>query len=29
MVEARPNLVAYVARMMQRYYPGHAWGSTD
>ena len=23
--EARPNLVAYVARMMQRYYPGHAW----
>lgn len=26
MVEARPNLVAYVARMMQRYYPGHAWG---
>jgi glutathione S-transferase len=25
-VEARPNLVAYVARMMQRYYPQHAWG---
>ena len=24
-VEARPNLVAYVARMMQRYYPEHAW----
>ncbi|KAA0070678.1 glutathione S-transferase family protein [Rhodanobacter sp. T12-5] len=24
-VEARPNLVAYVARMMQRYYPDHAW----
>lgn len=24
-VEARPNLVAYVARMMQRYYPQHAW----
>jgi glutathione S-transferase len=23
--EARPNLVAYVARMMQRYYPDHAW----
>jgi len=23
--EARPNLVAYVARMMQRYYPEHAW----
>lgn len=23
--EAHPNLVAYVARMMQRYYPGHAW----
>ncbi len=22
--EARPNLVAYVARMMQRYYPAHA-----
>ena len=25
-VEAQPNLVAYVARMMQRFYPGHAWG---
>ncbi|GAB2543438.1 glutathione S-transferase family protein [Rhodanobacter koreensis] len=25
-VEVRPNLVAYVARMMQRYYPEHAWG---
>jgi len=25
-VEARPNLVAYVARMMQRFYPEHAWG---
>lgn len=24
-VEGRPNLVAYVARMMQRYYPQHAW----
>jgi len=24
-VEAHPNLVAYVARMMQRYYPEHAW----
>lgn len=24
-VEAHPNLVAYVARMMQRYYPDHAW----
>jgi glutathione S-transferase len=24
-VEARPNLIAYVARMMQRYYPEHAW----
>ncbi|MET4570078.1 glutathione S-transferase family protein [Rhodanobacter soli] len=24
-VEAHPNLVDYVARMMQRYYPGHAW----
>lgn len=24
-VEARPNLVAYVARMMQRHYPEHAW----
>jgi len=24
-VEVRPNLVAYVARMMQRYYPDHAW----
>ena len=23
--EARPNLVAYVARMMQRYYPDHVW----
>ena len=23
--EARQNLVAYVARMMQRYYPEHAW----
>lgn len=23
--EAHANLVAYVARMMQRYYPGHAW----
>ena len=23
--EARPNIVAYVARMMQRYYPEHAW----
>jgi glutathione S-transferase len=22
---ARPNLVAHVARMMQRYYPDHAW----
>jgi glutathione S-transferase len=25
-VEARPNLVAYIARMMQRFYPEHAWG---
>ena len=25
--EARPNLVAYVARMMRRHYPGHAWPS--
>lgn len=25
-VEARPNLMAYVARMMQRFYPEHAWG---
>jgi hypothetical protein len=25
-VEARPNLVAYVARMMQRFYPEQAWG---
>jgi glutathione S-transferase len=24
-VEARPNLAGYVARMMERYYPGHAW----
>lgn len=24
-VEARGNLVAYLARMMQRYYPEHAW----
>ncbi|MGH8158047.1 MAG: glutathione S-transferase family protein [Rhodanobacter sp.] len=24
-VEARPNLVAYTARMMQRYYPDHVW----
>lgn len=24
-VETRPNLVAYVARMMQRHYPDHAW----
>lgn len=24
-VEAQPNLVAYVRRMMQRFYPGHAW----
>ncbi|KRE89426.1 glutathione S-transferase [Frateuria sp. Soil773] len=24
-VEAHPNLVAYVARMMRRYYPQHAW----
>jgi glutathione S-transferase len=24
-VEAHPNLVDYVARMMQRYYPGQAW----
>jgi glutathione S-transferase len=24
-VEAHPNLVDYVARMMQRYYPQHAW----
>ncbi|TPG08195.1 glutathione S-transferase family protein [Rhodanobacter glycinis] len=24
--EAHPNLAAYVARMMQRYYPQHAWG---
>jgi glutathione S-transferase len=23
--EAHPNLIAYVARMMQRYYPEHAW----
>ena len=29
-MEARPNLVAYVVRMMQRHYPGHAWaGSTE
>jgi glutathione S-transferase len=27
-VEARPNLVAYVARMMQRHYPDHAWQSS-
>lgn|SRR5690348_1236242 len=27
-VEVRPNLVAYVARMMQRYYPDHAWQSS-
>ena len=26
-MEAQPNLVAYVARMMQRYYPDHAWGA--
>lgn len=26
-VEARSNLVAYVARMMHRYYPNHAWQS--
>ncbi|WP_027484634.1 glutathione S-transferase family protein [Rhodanobacter sp. OR87] len=25
-VEVQPNLVAYVARMMQRFYPEHAWG---
>lgn len=25
-LEARPNLVAYVARMMLQYYPDHAWG---
>jgi glutathione S-transferase len=25
-VEARPNLVAYIARMMQRFYPEHAGG---
>lgn len=24
-IEARPHLLAYVARMMQRYYPEHAW----
>jgi glutathione S-transferase len=24
-VEAHPNLIAYVARMMQRYYPEHPW----
>lgn len=24
-IEARPRLLAYVARMMQRYYPEHAW----
>ena len=24
--EAHPNLTDYVARMMQRYYPRHAWG---
>lgn len=27
-VEARPNLVAYIARMMRRYYPEHAWGGS-
>ncbi len=27
-VEARPNLVRYVARMMQSHYPGHAWAGT-
>ena len=27
-VEVRPNLVAYVARMMQRHYPDHAWQSS-
>lgn len=27
--EAHPNLVAYAARMMQRYYPEHAWGSAQ
>lgn len=26
-IEAQPNLVAYVARMMQRYYPDHVWGA--
>jgi len=26
--ENHPNLVAYVARMMRRYYPGHAWDVT-
>lgn len=26
-VEAHPNLTAYVARMMRRYYPGHAWAA--
>jgi hypothetical protein len=24
-VEEQPNLRAYVARMMRRYYPEHAW----
>jgi glutathione S-transferase len=24
-VESHPNLLAYIARMMQRYYPDHAW----
>jgi glutathione S-transferase len=28
-VLAYPNLVAYVQRMMQRYYPEHAWAPTE
>ncbi|MHB1273725.1 MAG: glutathione S-transferase C-terminal domain-containing protein [Rhodanobacter sp.] len=27
-VEARPTLVGYVARMMQRYYPEPGWSAT-
>ena len=28
-IEARPRLLAYVARMMQRYYPEHAWRTAE
>jgi glutathione S-transferase len=27
--ETHPNLIAYVARMMKRYYPGHAWDAAQ